>query len=84
LAVYRYCVETGKDPIRSAHELSSLKDFAHHLAWGIEGRHDNEIAGQNSVHGIWKRFTAGFNRDNDIAIEERLMNSVRNVRNPEP
>ncbi|QKX61687.1 uncharacterized protein TRUGW13939_08842 [Talaromyces rugulosus] len=75
---YEFCTETGKDPVSSAYDLASLKDFAHHLALGMEGRHDKDIAGQNSVIGVWKRFTAGFDRDNDDAIPQPLMNSVLN------
>lgn len=78
---YRYCAEKGKDPVASAYDLESLKDFVHKLAYGIEGKYDDEKAGQGSVKVIWKRFTAGFKRDHD-AIPGHITLSVTNVKYP--
>ncbi|EED23928.1 hypothetical protein TSTA_073180 [Talaromyces stipitatus ATCC 10500] len=44
-----FCSYKGKDPIASVYDLEPLKDFVHHLAYGIEGRYDDEAAGQGSV-----------------------------------
>jgi hypothetical protein len=76
---YRFCAEKGKSPVASAYDLESLKDFVQHLAYGIEGRYDNKIAGQGSVKVLWKRFMAGFKRAHD-AIPKHTTNSVTNVR----
>jgi hypothetical protein len=80
---YRYCAEKGKDPVARAYDLESLKDFVHKLAYGIEGKYDDETAGQGSVKVIWKRFTAGFKRDHD-AIPRHITLSVTNVEHPLP
>lgn len=67
----------------SAYDLASLKDFVHQLAYGLEGKYDDETAGQGSVKVIWKRFTAGFKRDHD-AIPGHITLSVTNVQRPLP
>uniref|UniRef100_A0A093VB45 Uncharacterized protein n=1 Tax=Talaromyces marneffei PM1 TaxID=1077442 RepID=A0A093VB45_TALMA len=72
-----FCAHKGKDPVASAYDLESLKDFVKQLAYGIEGIYDDEIAGQGSVKVIWKRFTANFKRDND-AIPRDITLSVTN------
>ncbi|KAF3399053.1 hypothetical protein DPV78_006686 [Talaromyces pinophilus] len=45
-----FCAHKGKkDPVASAYALELLKDFVHHLAYGIEGRYDDEAAGQGGA-----------------------------------
>ncbi|KAL1847875.1 hypothetical protein Plec18170_008285 [Paecilomyces lecythidis] len=72
-----FCTAKNKDPEASAYDLESLKDFVHNLAYGIEGKYDDEIAGQGSVKEVWKRFTAGFRRHHD-AIPSHITLSVTN------
>ncbi|KUL85000.1 hypothetical protein ZTR_07766 [Talaromyces verruculosus] len=72
-----YCAAKGKDPVTSAYDLESLKDFVHQLAYGIEGIYDDEKAGQGTVMVTWKRFTAGFKRDHDAIPRNITLSFLR-------
>ena len=67
------------DPVTSAYDVETLKDFVHTIGYGIDGTYGDPKAGQRTVWQRWKDFTAGIGlKYHPIPPEPTL--SVTNVR----
>lgn len=64
--MYSYCAKYGKDPVKDAYDLETLKHFTKGIVWGLTGcKGEDDLPSAKTVKQVWKDFTAQFRREHE-------------------